>query len=91
MRYEGVMAARQLHDLLRRLTATRERADEYLYRLSFALNVSRFSNDARVRFVTNTRKFLTRASQVDALTVPLLEWVKNNNSSDDFFEQVIDD
>jgi hypothetical protein len=90
MRCEGAIAARQLHDLLRRLAATSDRANEYLYRLSFALNVSRFSNAARVRFATNVRKSLTRASQVDALTVPLLKWIDGNCSSDEFFEQVID-
>ena len=89
-RREGAMAARQLHDLLRRLAATSGRADEYLYRLSFALNVSGFSNGARVRFAANVRKSLTRASQVDALTRPLLEWCKGNISSDHFFDQVVD-
>lgn len=89
-RCEGATAARQLHDLLRRLAATSDRADEYLYRLSFALNVSRFSNAARVRFATNVRESLKYASRVDALTVPLLEWIRGDASSNDFFEQVID-
>jgi hypothetical protein len=89
-RCEGATAARQLHDLLRRLTATKDRADEYLYRLSFGLNVSQFGNVARARFAANVRLFLQRASRVDALTVPLLEWVNGRMSSSDFFEQIID-
>jgi hypothetical protein len=91
VRCEGARAAWQLHDLLRRLAATSDRADEYLYRLSLTLNVSQFSNAARVQFATNVRKSLLRASRVDALTVPLLEWIKGHTSSNDFFERIIDD
>lgn len=89
-RCEGATAARQLHDLLRRLPATKGRADEYLYRLSFGLNVSRFGNVARARFAANVRLFLQRASRTDALTVPLLDWVNGLISSNDFFEQIIE-
>jgi hypothetical protein len=89
-RCEGAVAARQLHDLLRRFPATRDRADEYLYRLSFGLNVSRFGNVARARFVANVRLSLLRASRADALTGPLLEWVYDRMSSDEFFEHIID-
>jgi hypothetical protein len=89
-RCEGATAARQLHDLLRRLPATKGRADEYLYRLSLGLNVSQFGNAARALFAANVRLDLQRASRVDALTVPLLEWVDGHMSSNDFFEQIID-
>jgi hypothetical protein len=89
-RREGAAAARQLHDLLRRLPATKDRADEYLYRLSLGLNVSQLGNVARARFAANVRLSLQRASRVDALTVPLLEWVNGNLSSNEFFERVID-
>jgi hypothetical protein len=89
-RCEGARAARQLHDLLRRLTATRGRADEYLYRLSFGLNVSPLENVARARFAANVRLSLQRASYIDALTVPLLRWVNGDISSSNFFDQIID-
>jgi hypothetical protein len=86
----GVEAARMLHDLLRRLPMTRDRADEYLYRLSLGLNVSPLGNVARARFAANVRLCLQRASQADALTGPLLEWVSGRMSSMDFFESVIE-
>jgi hypothetical protein len=89
-RREGATAARQFHDLLRRLAATKDRADEYLYRLSFALNVSPLGNVARARFAANVRLSLVCAARVDALTSPLLEWVNGHISSKDFFEQIID-
>lgn len=89
-RREGVDAARQLHDLLRRLPPTKDRADEYLYRLSLGLNVSQLGNVARSRFAANVRLSLQRASRVDALTVPLLNWVNGHMSSSDFFECIID-
>ena len=62
-RREGAAAARQLHDLLRRLTATKDSADEYLYRLSLGLNVSQLGNVARARFAANVRLSLQRASR----------------------------
>jgi hypothetical protein len=89
-RHLGVEAARMLHDLLRRLPMTRVRADEYLYRLSLGLNVSPLGNLARARFAANVRSCLQRASQADALTGPLLEWVNGHISSNDFFESVIE-
>jgi hypothetical protein len=89
-RREGAAAARQLHDLLRRLTATKDSADEYLYRLSLGLNVSQLGNVARARFAANVRLSLQRASRCDALTVPLLEWVAGHISSKIFFERIID-
>jgi len=89
-RREGATAARQLHDLLRRLTATKDRADEYLYRLSLGLNVSRLGNASRALFAANVRLSLQRASHIDALTVPLLEWVNGRLSLDEFFDHIID-
>lgn len=89
-RREGVDAARQLHDLLRLLPATKGRADEYLYRLSLSLNVSQLGNAARARFAANVRLSLQRASRVEALTVPLLKWVNGRMSSKDFFDCIID-
>lgn len=86
----GVEAARLLHDLLRRLPATKDRADEYLYRLSLGLNVSQLGNVARARFAANVRLSCQRASHADALTVPLLEWVNGYISSKEFFDRVID-
>jgi hypothetical protein len=88
-RREGVAAARQLHDLLRRLTATKDSADEYLYRLSLGLNVSRLDNVARARFAANVRLSLQRASRSDALITPLLEWATGSITSEAFFECVI--
>jgi hypothetical protein len=90
VRHEGVEAARQLHDLLRRFLETRDRADECLYRLSLGLNVSRFGNVARRRFAANVRLSCQRGSHADALTVPLREWIAGRISSDDFFQRVID-
>jgi hypothetical protein len=89
-RREGAAAARQLHDLLRRLTATKDSADEYLYRLSLGLNVSQFGNVARARFAANVRLSLQRASRSDVLIAPLLEWATGRISSEVFFESVID-
>lgn len=88
-RREGAAAARQLHDLLRRLIATRDSADEYLYRLSLGLNVSQLGNVARARFAANVRLSLQRASRSDALIAPLLEWVAGRISSEEFFECVV--
>jgi hypothetical protein len=90
-RREGAAIARQLHDLLRRLPATRDSADEYLYRLSLGLNVSRFGNVARERFAAKARLSMQRASRADALTVPLLEWAAGRISSAELFERVIAD
>jgi hypothetical protein len=90
-RREGVAAARQLHDLLRRLPATKDSADEYLYRLSLGLNASHLGNGARARFAANVRLSLQRASRSDALFDPLLDWVSGRISSEVFFERVIGD
>ena len=88
-RREGAAAARQMHDLLRRLSATRERADEYLYRLSLGLNASQLSNVARARFAANVRLSLQRASRADALVAPLLDWAGGHITARDFFVRVI--
>lgn len=88
-RSEGVAAARQLHDLLRRHPATKDRADECLYRLSLGLNVSSLGNLARERFAASVRRSLQRASRVEALTVPLFEWARGSITSETFFERVI--
>lgn len=88
-RSEGVAAARQLHDVLRRLPATKDSADEYLYRLSLGLNVSQLGNVARSRFAANVRLSLQRASRSDALIVPLLKWVAGTIGLEELFECVI--
>jgi hypothetical protein len=88
-RCEGATAAWQLHDLLRRLEVTKDSADEYLYRLSFGLNVSPLGNVARARFAANVRLSMTRASRSDVLTVPLLDWASGSTSTRVFFERVI--
>ncbi len=79
------------HDVLRRLSATKDNADDYLYRLSLSLNVSQLGNVARARFAANVRLSLQRGSCSDALTVPLLDWVTGRISSEVFFERVIGD
>ena len=89
-RREGVTAARLLHDFLRLHPATKDRADEYLYRLSLGLNVSTFGHTDREMFAANVRLSLQCASRSEALTVPLLEWVDGRMSSADFFDAVID-
>jgi hypothetical protein len=90
-RREGVAAARQLHDLLRRLTATKRSADDYMYRISLGLNVSRLSNVARATFAATVRRSLQRASHADALIAPLLDWVGEHITLEVFFERVIGD
>ena len=90
-RREGAAAARQLHDLLRRLPETKETADECLYRLSLGLNASPLGNAARARFAANVRLSLQRASRSDVLTVPLREWAIGNMSTKEFFERIIAD
>jgi hypothetical protein len=86
----GAAAARQLHDLLRRLAATKDRADEHLYRLSFSLNVAPLDNLARAQFAANVRLSLLRSSRADLLIAPLIDWVHEDMSSNDFFERIID-
>lgn len=88
-RREGVAAARQLHDFLRLLPATKGCADEYLYRLSLGLNASQLSHISRERFAANVRLSLQRGSRIEALTVPLLEWVNEHISSKEFFDYII--
>jgi hypothetical protein len=88
-RREGAATARQLHDLLRRLPQTAKAADEFLYKLSFSLNVSRLNNVSRARFVANVRLSVQRAARSDVLTVTLREWVAGRIDSDDLFERII--
>jgi hypothetical protein len=74
-RCEGAAAARQLHDLLRRLPETRGSADDYLYRLSFGINASSLGSLARRRFAAEVRRCLLRASRSDILVTALREWL----------------
>ena len=90
-RREGATAARQLHDLLRRLPETTGNADELLYRLSFALNVSQLDNLSRARFAAKVRLCSQRASRADALVVPLRDWAAGRSRSEDFFQRIIED
>jgi hypothetical protein len=90
-RREGAMAARQLHELLRRLPETADNADEFLYRLSFTLNVSQLDNLSRARFAAKVRLCSQRLSRADALVVPLRDWVAGRSKSEDFFKIIIGD
>ena len=88
-RREGAAAARQFHDLLRRLPATKGSADDYMYRISLGLNVSRLSNAARATFAAAARRSLQRASLADVLTMPLLDWVNGRSTLEALFERII--
>jgi hypothetical protein len=90
-RREGATAARQLHDLLRRLPETTGNADELLYRLSFALNASQVDNVSRARFAAKVRLCSRRASRADALVVPLRDWAAGRSRSEEFFQRIIED
>jgi hypothetical protein len=79
-RSEGAAAARQLHDLFRRLPETKCSADEYLYRLSFGLNASALDSLSRRRVAAEVRRNLLRASRLDILVAPLREWAEGKLS-----------
>lgn len=85
----GAAAASDLHDLLRRLPDTRGDADGYLYRLSFGLNASALDNLARKTFAANVQNCLKLGSRLDALVVPLRDWINGRITSEQFFELVI--
>jgi hypothetical protein len=89
-RFEGAAAARQMHDLLRRLPDTADQADEYLYKLSFGLNTSKFDNVSRRRFAAEVRRCLLRASRSDVLVDGLREWVAGRIKLDDFLARLLD-
>lgn|GEM_PF-4939467 len=89
-RFEGVAAARQMHDLLRRLPETADRPDEHLYRLSFGLNTSKIDNISRRRFAAEVRRCLLRASRSDVLVDGLREWVADRIKLEDFLARLLD-
>jgi hypothetical protein len=82
-RIEGAAAARQLHDLLRKLPETKCGADEHLYRLSFGLNASMLDSVSRRRVAAEVRRCLLRASRLDVLVMPLREWVAGRLTLED--------
>lgn len=88
-RHVGATAARDLHDLLRRLPDTSGNADDFLYRLSFGLNASALDNLARTTFAANVLHCLHRASLLPALVVPLRDWANGRITPEDFFELII--
>jgi hypothetical protein len=88
-RLEGWTAARQMHDLLRRLPQTTRKADELLYQLSFDLNISELDNVSRARFAARVRLCLRRASHADVLVAPLRDWAAGHTRSQDLFKRVI--
>ena len=89
-RFEGVAAARQLHDLLRRLPETADQADEYLYRLSFGINSSKLDSLTRRRFAAEVRRCLLRASRSDLLVSGLREWVAGKIKIEDLSACLLD-
>jgi hypothetical protein len=88
-RREGWAAARQMHDLLRRLPETAAESDELLFRLSFELNVSKLDNVSRSRFVAKVRLCLQRASLADVVVLPLRDWAAGYAQSSELFERII--
>ena len=82
-RCEGAAAARQLHDLLRRLPETKYGADEHFYRLSFGLNASELDSVSRRRIAAEVRRCLLRGSRLDVLVKPLREWVAGKLTLED--------
>jgi hypothetical protein len=73
-RSEGAAAARQLHDLLRRLPETADDPDVFMYRISFGINGSSLSIVSRQRIAAEIRRCLLRASLAYALVPPLRDW-----------------
>jgi hypothetical protein len=88
-RSEGAAAARQMHDLLRRLPETAGHADEYLFRLSLGLNASGLDNLARRRFAVEVRRCLLRASRSDILVTALREWAVGQIRLEDFSARLL--
>ncbi len=89
-RSEGAAAARQMHDLLRRLPETAGRADEHLYRLSFGLNSSKLDSLSRRRFVAEVRRCMLRASRSDTLVEALRAWAAGELKLEDLSTRLLD-
>jgi hypothetical protein len=89
-RFEGAAAARQMHDLLRRLPETAGQADEHLYRLSFGLNASKLDSLSRRRFAAEVRRCLLRASRSDTLVEALRAWVAGRIKLEDLSTRLLD-
>lgn len=88
-RSEGAAAARNMHDLLRRLPETARRADEYFFRLSLGLNASALDSLARRRFAVEVRRCLLRASRSDILVTALREWIAGQIRLEDFWARLL--
>ena len=82
-RSEGAAAARQVHDLLRKLSETSADPDTALYRLSFDLNASSLDSVSRWRMVAEIRRCLVLASRSDVLVTPLRDWLAGRASLED--------
>ena len=89
-RFEGAAAARQVHDLFRRLPESAGKADELLYRLSLGLNASTFDSLSRRRFAAEVRRCLLRGSRSDILIAPLREWVAGRIKLGDLLARLLD-
>ncbi len=73
-RSDGAVAARQLHDLLRRLPETKADPDTYLFTFSFGFNSSARDHIDRRSLVAVVRRCLSLASRAGALVAPLRQW-----------------
>ena len=89
VRCEGAAAARQMHDLLRRLPETAGRADEYLYRLSFGINASDLDCVSRRRVAAEVRRCLLLASHSDVLVMAIREWAVGKIKLGDFVGRLL--
>lgn len=88
-RCEGAIAARLLHDLLRRLPETARDADAYLFRLSFGLNSSSLDDITRQRFVSLIRRRLCLGSEAYKLVIPLRKWASGVISLEELSETLL--
>jgi hypothetical protein len=73
-RSDGAAAARQLHDLLRRLPETKADPDTHLFTFSFGFNSSARDHIDRRSLVAVVRRCLSLASRAGALVAPLRQW-----------------
>lgn len=88
-RCEGAAAARQLHDLLRRLPETAGSAEEYFYRLSFGINASNLDDISRRRVAAEVRRCLLLASRSDVLVAAVRDWAAGRIKLEDLSTRLL--
>lgn len=88
-RCEGAAAARQMHDVLRRLPETAACPDEHLYRFSFGINASDLSFVSRRRVAAEVRRCLLLASRSDVLISAIRDWAAGKIQLEDFVDRLL--